>query len=129
MRCSLTLVLLVAWFNGLALAADSSSQPSPYEVTWDSPSADSNGTMPLGNGEVAINAWIEPSGDLRFFIARTDAWDDSGRLLKIGGLRFTFGDGPADRTKTFRQTLTVKDATFRATYGEGNAPRRAAALG
>ena len=77
--------------------------------------------MPLGNGEIALNAWIEPSGDLRFFIARTDAWDDSGRLLKVGSVRFSFGDGPADRTKTFCQTLTVKDATLRAAYGEGDA--------
>ena len=120
-RCLLTSALLAVWCNGSALAAGPQTQPSPYEVTWDSPSADSNGTMPLGNGEVAVNAWIEPSGDLRFFIARTDAWDDSGRLLKVGGLRFTFGEGTTDRTKTFRQTLTVKDATLQAAYGEGEA--------
>ena len=43
--------------------------------------------MPLGNAEVALNAWIEPSGELRVFLARTDSWDEYGRLLKIGGLR------------------------------------------
>jgi len=94
---------------------------SPYEVIWDSPSADSNGTMPLGNGEIALNAWIEPSGDLRFYIARTDAWDDSGRLLKVGSVRIKVGEGSADRMKKFRQALTVKDGTLSASYGEGDA--------
>ena len=95
--------------------------PSPYEVVWDSPSPDTNGTMPLGNGEIALNAWIEPSGDLRFYIARTDSWDDSGRLVKVGALRIKVGDGPAERTKKFRQVLTAKDGTLSACYGEGDA--------
>ena len=41
-----------------------------YNVVWDTPSADSAGSMPLGNGEIALNAWVEPSGDLLFYIAR-----------------------------------------------------------
>ena len=76
--------------NDAAPAAQ--TQPSPYEVVWDSPSANSDGTMPLGNGEVALNAWIEPSGDLRFYIARTDSWDDNGRLLKVGSVRVRVGE-------------------------------------
>jgi len=90
-------------------------------VVWDSPSPDCNGTMPLGNGEIALNAWIEPSGDLRFYIARTDSWDDSGRLVKVGGVRIKVGDGPAERTKKFRQILTAKDGTLSARYGAGDA--------
>ena len=104
-----------------ANAADEPVTPSPYEVVWDTPSADYNGTMPLGNGEIALNAWIEPSGDLRFYIARTDSWDDSGRLVKVGALRIRVGDGPAERTKKFRQVLTAKDGTLSARYGEGDA--------
>ena len=104
-----------------ANAADEPVTPSPYEVVWDTPSADYNGTMPLGNGEIALNAWIEPSGDLRFYIARTDAWDDSGRLVKVGAMRIKVGDGSAERTKKFRQILTAKDGTLSARYGEGDA--------
>jgi len=121
---------LSSWHKNLlrgALALSISSAPAwaaetaadPGCVAWDTPSADSNGTMPLGNGEIALNAWIEPSGDLRFFISRTDAWDEYGRLLKVGGVRVRIGDGNTERTKTFRQALTVSDATLRATYGEG----------
>ena len=104
-----------------ASAADEPVTPSPYEVVWEAPSADYNSTMPLGNGEIALNAWIEPSGDLRCYIARTDAWDDSGRLVKGGAMRIKVGDGPAERTKKFRQVLTAKDGTLSARYGEGDA--------
>jgi len=110
-RSMMSMVALLAMTS--AWAAD------PGRVVWDTPSADSNGTVPLGNGEIALNAWIDPSGDLRFFIARTDAWDEYGRLLKVGGMRVRVGNGDASRTRTFRQTLTVNDATLRATYGEG----------
>jgi len=60
-------------------------------MVWDLPSPNYNGTMPLGNGEIALNAWIEPSGDLRFYIARTDSCDDSGRLVKVDTLRINVG--------------------------------------
>ncbi len=121
--------LSVALLTVLA-ATDLSAEPpapaplNPYEVVWTTPSADHNGTMPLGNGEIALNAWIEPSGDLRFYIARTDSWDDVARLVKLGSIRIRVGPpalagDPAERTRTFRQTLTAKDATVRASYGQG----------
>jgi len=112
--------LAVAWVLFTGVDVTHAAEADPGCVVWDTPSADSNGTMPLGNGEVALNAWIEPSGDLRFFIARTDAWDEYGRLLKVGGVRIRIGDGNTARTKVFRQTLTVNDGTLRASYGEGS---------
>jgi hypothetical protein len=102
------------------VATAHSQNRSPYEVVWDSPSEDCHGSMPLGNGEVSVNAWIEPSGDLRFYVGRTDAWDDNGRLLKVGGLRVRVEGGSPERTKHFTQELTVKDATFAVRYGQGD---------
>ena len=58
-----------------------------YNVVWDSPSKDPSGTMPLGNGDIGLNAWVEPTGDLNFFISKTDAWDDNSRLCKVGKVR------------------------------------------
>ena len=52
--------LLVSALGLVAAAAEPAPPPSPYEVVWDSPSQDYNGTMPLGNGEVALNAWLVP---------------------------------------------------------------------
>ena len=34
--------------------------------------------MPLGNGDIGVNAWVEPSGDLLFYVGKTDAWSENG---------------------------------------------------
>lgn len=50
-------------------------------VRWDSPSENSAGSMPLGNGEVVVNAWVEKAtGDLLLLVARTDALAETGRF-------------------------------------------------
>ncbi len=119
---ALTRLLPVLLLPAFVTAASSAEPtPSPYEVVWPSPSEDVNGTMPLGNGEIALNAWIDPSGDLRFYIARTDSWGDNGRLLKVGAVRVRIGDGSTERTaRNFRQALTVRDGTLSARYGQGD---------
>ena len=47
-----------------------------YNVVWTSPSKDCNGSMPIGNGEMGLNVWVEPSGDLVLLCGRTDSWND-----------------------------------------------------
>jgi len=89
-----------------------------YEIVWDSPSKDYNGTFPLGNGEVALNAWVEPSGDLRFYIARTDSWDDYGRLVKVGAVRMRVA-GVDGEVGSFKQVLNAKDGTMYTDYVKG----------
>ena len=59
--------------------------------------------MPLGNGEIGVNAWVEPSGELVFYLGTTDAWDDNGRLLKVGRVRVSLDPAPTSQAK-FRQT-------------------------
>lgn len=111
-------VLLSPAIPAVAPGADATS--GIYNLVWDSPSEDCNGTMPLGNGEVALNAWVEPSGDLRFYIARTDSWGDNARLLKIGSLRIRVGDGSAQRTQKFQQVLSLKHGVMTVQYGQGD---------
>ncbi|MBI2195057.1 MAG: hypothetical protein HYU36_24000 [Planctomycetes bacterium] len=81
---------------------------SAYQVVWDSPSRDSSGSMPLGNGEMGINVWVEEDGDLLFYISRTDAWSENARLLKLGRVRLRFTPSPFRRGLPFRQTLEVR---------------------
>lgn len=80
-----------------------------YNVTWSTPSRDSSGSMPLGNGDIGLNVWIEPNGDLRFYIAKSDAWSEVGRLLKIGRLRVRFG---LQQIHAFEQTLDLETGTI-----------------
>ena len=85
-----------------------------YNVVWDSPSADAHGSMPIGNGDIGLNAWVEPSGDLVFYISKTDAWDENGRLCKVGRVRVTF-DPPLPVTGDFRQELKLRDGLIEIT--------------
>ncbi|MCY2930664.1 MAG: DUF5703 domain-containing protein [Planctomycetota bacterium] len=81
-----------------------------YDVIWDSPSENARGSMPLGNGDIALNAWVEADGDLQFYIGKTDAWDDNSRLLKVGRVRVSLSPNPFREGGTFRQALRLRGA-------------------
>ena len=48
---------------------------SEYNIVWESPSKDHHGSMPIGNGDIGLNVWVEKNGDLSFYIGKTDAWE------------------------------------------------------
>ena len=66
------------------LSAAAPEELSHYNVVWDTPSHNAAGSMPIGNGEVGLNLWVEEDGDLLFYVSRTDAWSEICRLLKLG---------------------------------------------
>jgi hypothetical protein len=91
-----------------------------YNVVWDSLGKGEHDSMPLGNGDICLNAWVEPNGDLVFYISKTDAWDDNARLVKVGKVRVHLEPSPfAAGAKNFRQTLCLRDATMRVEAGDG----------
>ena len=77
----------------------------PPVVVWDSPSADARGSMPLGNGDIALNAWVEPSGDLLFYVGKTDSWEDNARLAKLGLVRLRLTPALSTAAGAFQQIL------------------------
>ncbi len=81
--------------------------PSRYNVVWDSPSQDASGSMPLGNGDIGLNVWVEANGDLVFYIAKSDAWSENARLLKLGRIRVQCTPPLVARGKPFKQTLDL----------------------
>ncbi|MCX6928725.1 MAG: DUF5703 domain-containing protein, partial [Verrucomicrobia bacterium] len=89
-------------------AIDPMAEIDRCNVVWNSPSKDAHGSMPLGNGDVGVNAWVEPSGDLVFYVSKTDAWDEIGRLCKIGRVRVQF-DPPLAVKEGFRQELKLRE--------------------
>jgi len=101
------------------LNATASGDPSRYNVVWTTPSEDCHGSMPLGNGDIALNAWIEKDGDLQFYIGKTDAWDDNARLLKVGKVRVHLEPNPFTSGQAFRQELSLRDATIKIQSGAG----------
>jgi len=88
-----------------------------YNVVWETPGADSSGSMPLGNGDVGLNAWVGAGGDLVFYVSKTDAWDAHCRLLKLGRVRIHLDPNPFAEGQPFRQTLRLADGEIAIVAG------------
>jgi len=119
------LVLGVPLAGAVALSQAAETRFDPlqalqtYHVVWNSPSENSDGTMPIGNGEIGLNVWWERNGDLQFLIARTDAWDELGRLVKLGKVRIALDPNPVRDGQPFRQTLNLRDGAIDVEAGQG----------
>lgn len=89
-----------------------------FNVVWDSPSKNHHGSMPLGNGDVALNAWMTADGDLHCYLSKTDAWDDNARLVKIGKVRVHFEPNPVAGAQAFRQELRLDEGCIEIRLGD-----------
>jgi hypothetical protein len=116
-QCALLAAMICLPATVAASPVSREAEQEDYNVVWDSPSADARGSMPLGNGDIGLNAWVEPGGDLCFYIGKTDSWGDNGRLLKVGKVRVTID--PAPSLTPFSQELSLRDASMVVSYGDG----------
>jgi hypothetical protein len=88
-----------------------------YNVVWDSLSKDSSGSMPIGNGDVGLNVWVEENGDILFYISKTDAWSENCRLLKLGRVRLKVSPSPFGKSGSFCQTLKLRQGEIEIVAG------------
>lgn len=83
----------------------------PGRVTWTTPSQDSLDSMPLsGRRGAGANVWVQ-EGSIWLYLAHNGAYDEQGRLLKLGCLRVT----PVGRTldgEGFQQVLDPATGTI-----------------
>jgi alpha-L-fucosidase 2 len=115
--------LMLTWSASCGFAA---TQPADglekCNVVWKTPSEDSRGSMPLGNGDIGLNVWVEKSGDLLFYISKTDAWSDnvgSGKgLLKLGRVRVKLSPALDAAAAKFSQGLRLHDGEIVITDGK-----------
>lgn len=89
-----------------------------YDVVWNSPGPDAAASMPIGNGEVGLNVWVEPDGDLLFYMSRTDTWSECNRLLKLGRVRVKLSPNPFAKDVPFRQQLKLRDGQIVISAGD-----------
>ncbi len=89
-----------------------------YNVVWDNPSEGPVGSMPIGNGDIALNVWVEGNGDLLFYIAKNDSWSENGRLLKLGRVRVKLSPNPFANGLPFRQELKLHEGEIEIAAGE-----------
>jgi hypothetical protein len=101
----------------LTISLHSQTYPGKYNVIWENPGKDYKSSLPLGNGDISVNTWVEESGDLVFYIGKTDSWDEYGRLLKIGKVRVKIDSVSSVMLKGFKQTLNLADASVLVNTG------------
>jgi hypothetical protein len=117
--------IIVSSMAAFAACAHLLAEPTPggsrvdtSDVVWDSPSANSLGSMPIGNGDIAANVWVEPSGDLLLLLAKSDSFDEFNRLLKLGQLRIKTTPPLVRQGQSFQQTLRLQDGTIAIQAGD-----------
>jgi hypothetical protein len=116
-------LLALAPLLACAAAAPAAGPSAPddldrYNVVWTAPGATPAGSMPAGNGEVGLNVWVEEGGDLCFYIARTDTWSETCRLLKLGRVRVSLSPNPFARGAPFRQELRLREGAIAIVAGD-----------
>ena len=113
-------LITMALVTSLAISAGAAANwLDSYDVVWNSPSVDARGSMPLGNGEVTINAWVEPNGDLQFLIGRSDSFSEIARVLKVGLIRVSLSPNPFQTGAPFSQHLHLRDGYIEIAGGTG----------
>jgi len=101
-------LILTFIFVYISLSALSQSKLDPYNVVWTSQSKSPSGSMPLGNGDIGANLWVDEQGQLCLYISKTDAFSEIGRLLKVGKVILRTKPQILN-TKDFNQTLKIED--------------------
>jgi hypothetical protein len=107
--------------TSLAAVAEAPVAGTNYNVVWTTPSKDSLDSMPLsGRGGTGANVWVQ-DGSLWLYLAHNGAYDEQGRLLKLGCVRITPTASPLGKAADFRQeldpatgTLTLREGGFAA---------------
>jgi alpha-L-fucosidase 2 len=108
-------------------------QLDAYNVSWDTPGPSSSQSMPTGNGDIGLNVWVEPNGDLCFYIGKTDAWGAAsatekntwikagGVLMKLGKVRVSVNPNPLLKLGTpFEQILKLHTNEIVVNEGAGD---------
>lgn len=111
-------VIFLSIFLQLSVYAQS-DRVNKYAVTWDNPSGNSSGAMPIGNGEVGANVWVEDNGDILFYLSRTDAWAENSSLYKLGRIRVSISPNPLKEDTRFSQSLDLENGAIEIQFTNG----------
>lgn len=102
-----------------------------YDLEWHTPGPGAAQSMPLGNGDIGLNLWVEKNGDLVFYISKTDAWGgepevqkdpwmkQGGILMKLGAIRISTDKNPLTESPAFKQILKLGTGEITIQQGEG----------
>ena len=88
------------------------------DASWSTPGHSSADSLPIGNGDIAANVWTEPNGDIAFYLAKNDAWDSLGRLIKLGRLRLKITPSLTAPNAKYQEALSLADASVVISNGD-----------
>lgn len=111
-RCLFSFVSII-----LFISAGAQGVPQ-FDITWNSLGTDENSSMPLGNGDISVNAWTEQNGDLVLLIGKTDSWSENALLYKVGQIRISLTPNPFVGERV-TQRLTVSNARLEVKSAKG----------
>jgi alpha-L-fucosidase 2 len=100
-----------------AAGSDGSRFIADNDIPWTTLGTDENDSMPIGNGDLAANVWTEQNGDLVLLVAKSDAWTETGKLVKLGRLRISLAPNLFRETSDFAQTLKLETGTIEIQCG------------
>ncbi len=106
--------LIVSTFLLMIVAVVDAQLKQPidaYNIKWTDFSNDSQESLPIGNGDIGLNVWTEKSGDILFYIGKSDAWSEANntQLVKVGKVRITLSPNPFASAIDFLQSLHLGD--------------------
>lgn len=113
--------LLIASFLiallGSVFGAEMNRDISRYNIVWNSQSVNSMGSMPVGGGNIQLNAWAE-NNDILIYLGSTDSYLETASLLgKLGRVRLSFSTNPFK--KVFQQKLDLEKSEMVFTGDNG----------
>ena len=114
----LTFIFLQFFSAAMAAVAQESNFVGQNDVTWHSLGTNENDSMPLGNGDVAVNVWTEQNGDIVLLLAKSDAWSENGQLLKLGRVRVKLKPNPFVASASIAQTLKLETGEVQLRAGK-----------
>jgi alpha-L-fucosidase 2 len=139
--CLLALLMIFSSFTGKKNIHEPPGRPvekgisqllNDYNVSWDVPGPGSAQSMPIGNGDIGLNVWVEANGDLAFYISKTDAWGgevnpdwdpwmkQGGVLMKLGLIHVSLRPNIFVAGTPFRQVLRLSQGEIQVKEGNDN---------
>jgi hypothetical protein len=119
MKSEIVALFLVFFTTGLS--AQENHFTAVNDVAWNSLGTNENNSMPLGNGDIALNVWTEQNGDIILLVAKSDAWSENAQLLKLGRVRVRLTPNPFVAASSFTQTLRLETGEVEIHGGKSTA--------
>jgi hypothetical protein len=104
MKITISIILVLFSFGVVAQIPTMEN----YNQVWETQSANSSESMPLGGGDIGANVWVE-KGDLYFYISRSGTFDENNQFLKLGRIKVHLTPNPFKDNQGFRQELILKE--------------------